>query len=119
MAADLRGDLLGAAADLKASVGVFAGPVAWTTQLLLAYPIAQLTCHAGFAVQHPALLHTISAVALIAVIAAGRMAWGVWKSSDPPRARFTGLLGLLMCGVFALMVVATWLPPFIMRNCEA
>ena len=110
---------MGAASDLKAWAGVAAGPVAWTAQLLLAYPLAQLTCHAGFAVQHPALLHAISAVALLVVSVSAWMSWSVWKAPNAPRVQFTGLLGLLLCGVFGLVVIATWVPPFIMRHCEA
>ena len=118
MAADLRGDLLGAKADLKLWAGILAGPSAWVAQLSLVYPIAQLTCHAGFAPQHPGTLHAIS-IAALALTAAGAMLSWQMRLGHVPRIRFMAQLGLLMCGLFAVVVIATWVPPFILNNCES
>ena len=118
MAADLRGDLLGAKADLKLWAGILAGPSAWVGQLALVYPIAQLTWHAGFAPQHPGTLHLIS-IAALALTAVGAMLSWQERTGHPPRVRFMAQLGLLMCALFALVVIATWVPPFILNKCES
>jgi hypothetical protein len=96
-----------------------AGPLAWTAQLAVSYPLAQLACHAGIASQHPRALHAISAGALLVVLAAGLLASTMWKRGADERQRFMALLGVLSCVVFALVVIATWVPTFIMHNCEA
>jgi hypothetical protein len=119
VAADLWGDLLGAKTDLKLWATILAGPTAWVAQLGLSYPIAQLTCHAGFAPQHPGTIHAIS-IAALGVIAAGAfLSWPLrTASAEQQRVRFMAQLGLLMCALFMLVVLATWVPPFIMNNCE-
>ncbi len=110
---------MGTAIDLKLWGGIMAGPLAWIVQLSLSYPIAQLACHAGFASQHPGMLHAISAAALLTAFAGLLLAWTMWKRRVEERERFMALLGVLSSAVFALVVIATWIPSFIMHNCEA
>ena len=117
MVADLRGDLLGGKTDLKLWTGILAGPMAWVAQLGVMYPIAQLTCHSGFPPQHPAALHAISAGALMVIALAARLPQQL-RGDAEQRVRFMARLGLLTCLVFALVVVATWVPPFILHTCE-
>lgn len=119
MAADLRGYLLGAKTDLRLWAGILAGPTAWIAQLSLVYPIAQLTCHSGFAPQHPGTIHTISIVALIATVMGLFASWPLRGESSEQRVRFMANLGLLLGGLFALVVIATWVPVFLMMNCES
>lgn len=109
---------MGAKADLKLWAGILAGPAAWVAQLSLAYPIAQLTCHAAFASQHPGTLHAISVTALVLIAVGAMFSWNM-RDGDPQRVRFMAQLGLMMCALFALVVIATWVPPFILHNCEA
>ena len=110
---------MGATTDLKLWTGLAIGPVAWAVQLFASYPVAQLACRAGFATQHPTALHTISTTALVAIAAGAALSWTAWKQAADERRRFMALLGLLTCATFALVVLATWVPPFIMHNCEA
>ena len=119
MAPDLRGDLLGAKTDLKLWTGILAGPAAWIAQLSLVYPIAQLTCHSGFAPQHTGTLHAISTAALVTIAFGGLVSWPLRNETSEQRVRFMSRLGLLTCALFALVVLATWAPAFIMSNCEA
>ena len=119
MAAYLWGDLLGAKTDLRLWATILAGPTAWVAQLGLSYPIAQLTCHSGFAPQHPGTIHAISVAALIVIGAGAFVSWPLRAApAAQQRVRFMAQLGLLMCGLFMLVVLATWVPPFIMNNCE-
>ena len=109
---------MGAKTDLRLWAGILAGPSAWVAQLSLVYPIAQLTCHAGFAPQHPGSLHAISIGALALISSGAVLSWQM-RHGSPQRVRFMAQLGLLMCVLFALVVIATWVPPFILHNCES
>ena len=109
---------MGAKADLKLWAGILAGPTAWVAQLSMVYPIAQLTCHAGFAPQHPGSLHAISIAALVLTAIGALLSWQ-GRHGGPQRVRFMAQLGLLMCALFAIVVIATWVPPFILHNCES
>ena len=109
---------MGAKIDLKLWTGILGGPAAWIVQVGMMYPIAQLTCHSGFPPQHPGTLHAISAGALIAIALAAWVPLHL-RQASAPRVRFMAHLGLLTCAVFALVVMATWVPPFILHNCEA
>jgi len=103
---------------LKLWAGILAGPSAWVAQLSLVYPIAQLACHAGFAPQHPRSLHAISIAALVLITVGAALSWQL-RNRNGQRVRFMAQLGLLMCALFTLVVIATWVPPFIIHNCEA
>ena len=108
---------MGAKVDLKLWAGILAGPSAWVAQLSLVYPIAQLTCHAGFAPQHTESLHAISIAALVLISVGAALSWQM-RSGNAQRVRFMAQLGLMMCALFTLVVIATWVPPFILHNCE-
>lgn len=108
---------MGAAVDVKLWAGIGAGPLAWTAQLLVSYPIAQLTCHAGFASQHSPAIHVISAAAL-AAIAVGAGSVFRLREAGPERVQFMARLGLLSCALFAAVVIATWAPLLVLNNCE-
>lgn len=109
---------MGATTDLKLWTGILAGPAAWSVQLALSYPIAQVTCHASFASQHPGTLHAIAFGALAAVAAAAWLPRPLRHASHP-RVRFMARLGLLTCALFALVVIATWFPVFVLHDCQA
>ena len=110
---------MGAATDLKLWVGILAGPAAWFAQLGVAYPVAQLTCHAGFAPQHPGTLHGVSIAALVTIALAAFPSWQLARRDNATRVQFMARLGLLTCALFAAVVIANWVPVFIINNCEA
>ena len=118
MASNLWGDLLGAAADLKLWACLLAGPLAWTIQMAVSYPLAQIACSGDVANQPPVALHAVSAGALAAVCAGALMSWRLHNNGGHERYRFMTLLSLFMCALFGLVVLATWVPPLLMR-CEA
>ena len=103
---------------MKLGTCVLAGPFAWILQLAVSYPLAQLACSGHVSNQPPWALHAISAGALAAVCAGASMTWKMRDVDGHERYRFMVVLSLLMCALFGLVVVATWLPQFVLR-CEA
>jgi hypothetical protein len=110
-------------------IGILAGPTAWVTQLSLSYPVAQLSCHAGFTDQHTISLHVISAGCLLLT------AFGAWTAARTveftrqrpsisdggdriDRSRFMALLGLMMSALFATVILFSWVPPFFIHDCQ-
>ena len=127
LAADLRGDLLGAEAAV-ASIGLWsamaAGPMAWLTTLALNYVLAEQACGPQLA----GVLPLISGVMLAVVAGAAVFTWrllrnqqgasprGVPASSE--RHDFMGHTALLSCGLFAIAIVAQMVPPWILHDCR-
>ena len=129
MAADLRSDLLGApTAVTRLWFGILAGPVAWTLQLAISYPLAQLSCHAGYRSQHPLTLQVVAGAALMMIAFGALTAWNALQAAPAPastdggrsidRARFMAMLGLLFAALFTLVVIATAIPTWILHACE-
>ena len=104
--------------------GVLAGPVAWALDLTISYSLVKWTCGGG----PPALLHLVTLFAL-ATIGAG--AFASWRSlqmvpdgaSDDgarpdQRGHFMALLGLAMCALFAMVVIAGAIPRWVLDACQ-
>lgn len=117
MAADLRGDLLGAEDHLTLQwSGVLAGPLAWSAMLGLNYALTKWSCGHG-----TAYVLQLIAFAALACTAAG--VYAAWRTlalvpataTDDgghavDRSRFMGLLGLASSALFGLLLVASSIP---------
>ena len=135
MAADLRGDLLGAEAHVTANddrwltplplwTGILAGPVSWAVDLETSYAIVKWTCATGNG--RPFQLLTAAALAFTAAGAA--VSWRALQQtrSDGPedgvrprqRARFMAILGLATSALFALTIAAAAIPWGILDACH-
>ena len=115
MAADLRGDLLGAETAVgRQWTGVLAGPIAWSLQLLAGYPLAQEHCHSAASGRASLSLAAVSAGALL-VTALGALIAGTSMRSADRRSTmadgrstiFMARLGLGTAALFGLLVIAT------------
>ena len=111
--------------------GILAGPIAWAADLGISYALVKWTC--GH--QHTTVLHLITVGALVATAAGAFAAWRVIgelsrePATDPPprgvpdersidRARFMAALGLLSSGLFALVIIATAVPKWVLDACQ-
>jgi hypothetical protein len=118
-----------ATADLKSGVGVgelwagvLVGPTAMLLQLELNYALVLWSCATG----HTWPLHLVSVLALLFTMAAGLLAYRIWRrlatnedSGGPlARSRFMAAVGLLISLLMAAVIVAQWLPVFIHHPCE-
>jgi hypothetical protein len=92
--------------------GIFGPPAFWVLRLGIAYVLVPYACWHGWT----PLLHAVSAAGLIGCATAGWVAWGTWRGtgggaeveSDGARvrARFMGLLGMLLAALFGGVIVA-------------
>jgi hypothetical protein len=168
MAADLRGDLLGAEADLTGRreglrygdapegrraggtphgtggatshglgeaelrwlsplplwTGILAGPIAWALDLSISYAIVKWTCSS----QRQLVLHAITPAALLVVLIGAYASFMALRhtAGDQPtdgpdprqRARFMAILGLTMCALFGLTVMAGAIPRWVLDACQ-
>jgi hypothetical protein len=127
VAADLRGDLLGAEnrlTPLALWTGIFAGPVAWAADLLASYALVHVAC----ARRNVAILDATTIAALI-IVAGGAVtsSLALRATSDDDatdggrprdRARFMAVLGLLISGLFALQILAGAIPQRVLDACQ-
>jgi hypothetical protein len=135
VAADLRGDLLGAEADLTAGdvrwlsplplwTGILAGPAAWASDLGISYALVKWTCSS----QRQLLLLAMTPVALGVVTAGAIVSWLALRRTPPhlstdggdplERARFMAILGLVTNALFALAILAGGIPRWVLDACQ-
>ena len=106
--------------ELLLWVGVLGGAAAWTAQFLVGYALARFSHeHRWLTVVH----HLVSLAGLLAALWAALVAHREWRrigggeagGSEPGvsgRSRFLAALGILTSALFALVIVAQWLPTF-------
>lgn len=110
--------------DVLLWLAVLAGPFAWALQQQVSYMITPTACASGRHV----FLHLVTLGALLIVGAGAALAWARWKAApegstekgDPKgsRVRFMALSGLTACVFFALVILATEVPNWVLRVCD-
>jgi fumarate reductase subunit D len=108
-------------------VGLLAPPTAWVLQLLVSYPLAQLSCQAGKGHQHLLTMQVIALGALLVIGYGAVTAWHALRSAHDAssdggrsidRARFMAGLGVLTAMLFTVLVIATAIPTWILHACQ-
>jgi hypothetical protein len=102
-------------------LGLLAGPVAWSVQLVLVYALSSWTCDGDTL----APLHVASAVCLLVAVAGGYFACRWWRSlggwpSDHDEAaagssRTMLVLGVMTGTLFSFVIIAQWLAAVVLR----
>jgi hypothetical protein len=127
---------LGAAPDVSRSwfasprgiavvwAGILAGPIAWLLDLGVSYALVQWVCGGGSHV----VLHLISLGSLAIVAVGGGLSWlalqrastgdGTDRSQSDEPVRFMAALGLVMCALFATLVIAEAIPRWVLDACQ-
>lgn len=105
-------------------VGVLMPPFAWLLALQVTYSLVTADCQRA----RPALLHGVLVGALVLLGVGALSAWRSWRAlrgtpgtledAGAGRARFMAAFGLLSSGMFALLLVATAIPTFLLRPCD-
>src|SRR5262245_51465031 len=101
--------------------GILAGPLAFLLNLQLSYMLVHPIC----VMAHRIILHLVPAGALLLTASGGVSAWRNWQRTGPAessqtegvlsRSRFMAGVGLLTSGLFLVVIVAQWLPNFILN----
>lgn len=104
--------------------GVLVPPVAFLLNLEVAYALVPTACGARSVV----LVHLVHLVSLGLAILGGVVAWRTWQRSGATwpggeggrisRTRFMAGLGALMGLLFTLVILAQWIPSFILDPCQ-
>lgn len=104
-------------------MGLLIGPLAFGADLLLSYMLVHHACSTG----HGYVLHAISVVCLLIVLAAAWMSWNQYEAakegndsggSPLDRAHFLGLLGFASSVFFAVVIIANAVPRWILSPCD-
>ncbi len=106
--------------------GYLGGVLAWALQLAVGYPLVQLSCVTGTTLW----IHIVSLVAIIITIAAGLVSYSVWRTGRAHdtadgqgeqawgRDSFLGASGMLMSGLFLLLILYSGIPAFFLNPCH-
>ena len=97
-------------------VGVAAGIVLWTIHLTGMAALTPYICHAGDLVWY----HVLSAGTLVPTLLAIIPCWRAWRSEGGPGGvQYLGALGILLNLIFALAILAEWVPVFMIDACAS
>lgn len=104
-------------------LSVVGPPIAAFGQQQLSYSLVSPSCLK----RAPILLHVPTIAMLMLIAAAAWYSWHEWKRHDPQREssdhgraasqRFFALVGLTMCGISTLLLIAQWLPTLFLGPC--
>jgi uncharacterized membrane protein len=110
--------------DVLLWFAVLAGPLAWVLTEQVSYDLAPTACFLG----RPLLLYLVPAscllIVLLGVLVARRQGRrepaGSTERGEPKdsRIRFMALAGFWLCLGFALVILATAMPPLLLRVCD-
>ena len=105
-------------------VGVLLAPFAFLLNLQISYMLVPWACKTD----QPFWLHVASFGSLLLALLGALTAWRNWqkagrelqsKGGGPvARSRFLAILGLLMSGMFSLVILAQWAADFIIDPCQ-
>jgi len=93
--------------------GTLAGPVVWLALLESNYVLSYLSC----ATQHVWFLHGLTAIAWIAVAAAGAWGWSAGSRSARESERWMAWSSALMSGFFLIVILAFEAQISILKPC--
>jgi len=104
--------------------GVLLAPTAFLANLELSYLVVQPSCARGTAWP----VHLVHAVCLLLALGGALIAWRCWSAEGAEwpgaqggpigRTRFMAGLGLVDSLLFALVIVAQWVPVFTLHPCQ-
>ena|SRR5215213_5503869 len=104
--------------------GLLLAPTAFLLNLEVAYALVPTACSS----RAPVLVHLVHLGCLALAVFGGLTAWRSWRGSGETwpggaggpisRTRFMAGLGLWTSALFALVIVAQWIPSFILDPCQ-
>lgn len=113
--------------------GLLAGPLVWSVYFIAGYGLVEFACKLGLLQFNLLGLNAIAAaiigltlIALLVTLYAGLLAYQKWQqvrrdeldSGQAEKSRvFMAQAGVLLSGLFALLILLTGIPAFILRPC--
>lgn len=104
--------------------GQLLAPIAFLLNLELAYALVPAACSRGSEL----LVHGAHAVCLVLAALGTLAAWRSWRSTGETwpggaggrlaRSRFLAGTGLLLSLLFVLVILAQWIPSFVLNPCQ-
>jgi hypothetical protein len=105
-------------------MALFGAPLTWFASQQASYALVPWACHGGPLIA----IHLINLVALMLVAIAGALAWRDLSRAGrrlfdelPPsedRARFLGVLSLMLCALFGLAIIVQMTGVFFFGPCQ-
>jgi hypothetical protein len=105
-------------------VGLLLAPIAFLINLEVAYALVPTACSSG----NELPVHLVHLLCLLLTLYGFLSAWRGWKAtggvwSDEAggplaRSRFMAGVGLLVSAMFVLVIVAQWIPSFVLDPCQ-
>ncbi|HEX5575147.1 MAG TPA: hypothetical protein VFX42_04680 [Gemmatimonadales bacterium] len=124
MTADPRTDVPDAPEIRNLWIGVLLPPIVFLIDLEVAYALVPTAC----SIRNRLPVHLVHLASLLLMLFAWATAWRCWKATGAiwpaeeggplARSRFMAGLGLLLSGFVALVIVAMWIPSFILDPCQ-
>jgi cytochrome c biogenesis factor len=121
---DPRTDIPDGRQILALWIGVLLAPIAFLLNLEAAYAVVPTACSS----HHVLLVHLVHLACLLLALAGLFTARRGWKTlgatwpgeqGDPlARSRFMAGTGLLVSAMFVLVIVAQWIPSFVLDPCQ-
>ena len=114
----------GPRALLRQGAATLGGPLVWLAQFELNYALVPRMCAAGTTLP----LHLVFVGSLLLVAGAGLLAWRTWRTAGAEwpgsaeggpvgRSRLLGALGLMTSALVFLVILAQWIPAFLVDPC--
>ncbi|HEX6432716.1 MAG TPA: hypothetical protein VFZ87_00670 [Gemmatimonadales bacterium] len=123
MAIDPRTDVPDKRIIRALGIGLLVPPVAFLFNLEAAYALVPTACSEG-----TALVHLVHMVSLLVAVLGSAVGWRAWQKSGATwpggaggrasRTQFLAGLGALMGLLFIVVILAQWMPSFILDPCQ-
>jgi hypothetical protein len=124
MTVDPRTDVPDAREIRALWIGLLAAPAAFMLNLELAYALVPTACSTGTRL----IVHLVHFGCLLLAFGGGLLAWRTWRSAGAEwpgeeggkvgRTRFMAGSGVVGSALFALVIMAQWIPSFILNPCQ-
>jgi hypothetical protein len=124
MTVDPRTDIPDARLLRALWAGLLLAPAAFLLNLEIAYALVPTACSS----RNLLLMHAVHFVCLLLAGLGGLLAWRCWSGAGEAwpgdaggaisRTQFMAGLGVLTSGLFVLVILAQWIPSFVLSPCQ-
>jgi hypothetical protein len=124
MTVDSRTEVLDAKELRALWTGLLLAPAAFLLNLEVAYALVPTACADGSRL----LVHVVHAVCLLLAAVGALTAWRMWRATGETwpggaggrlsRSRFMSGVGLLLSLFILMVIVAQWIPSFVLSPCQ-